>query len=347
MDFRSGDSRYLFISADPGDPRVYLIKRKLRELEKASTAPTPFHLLIQKRLSGAELASVEQVPDERVLFFNFSTANEVGEPETYVITAQLTGKSANLFLLDADRTIVGTIRETAGTGQRGGDTYHPPERKTPETRSVVAYDGVSPSEVLDRESFERAAAKRFQSLVASARGKLRREITKRTTLVKKLATISRGTEIRKVGNGLAIFFLRMRAGLAAKGPRSSSPITSTRVHPRSLSTSNQTKVRQKPPNDTSSGTRNRATRSERSTLAFRTWRKKLRGLKKTAPGSRKRWMRETKNRSRRSPVRVNRSRKRKRAKKSHFRARDRSSHPTVSRSLSERKRRTTTFSHSA
>ena len=186
VDFRSGDSRYLFISADPADPRVYLIRRKLRELEKTSTPPAPFHLLIQKHLSGAHLESVEQLPGERVLFFNFSSVNEVGKPEPYVITAQLTGKSANLFLLDPDRTILSTLRETAGIGQQVGDTYQPPERKTAGTESVVTSDGVSPSEVLDRESLARAAAKRFQSLVANARGKLRREITKRTTLVKKL-----------------------------------------------------------------------------------------------------------------------------------------------------------------
>ena len=187
VDFRPGNSSFLFMSADPGDPRVYLIKRKLRELEKASAGPTPFHLLLQKHLSGAELISVEQLPNERILFFTLRAANEVGEPVTYVITAQLTGKSANVLLLDAERKVIAAMRDTAGPGQQTGDVYQPPERRSSETQLVVSYDGAeNPSEALDRESLELAAAKRFQALVATARGRLRREIAKRTKLIKKL-----------------------------------------------------------------------------------------------------------------------------------------------------------------
>ena len=186
VDFRPGDSRFLFLSADPGQPRAYLIQRKLRELEKASTAPAPFHLLLQKRLSGAELVHVEQFPDERVLFFEFITSNEVDEPTTYKLAAQLTGRSANLFLLDSDRKIIATIRETSGTGQQVGDAYQPPERKRSEVTSVRNFDGASPSETLDRDNLDQADEKRFQTLVATARNKLRREITKRSTLVKRL-----------------------------------------------------------------------------------------------------------------------------------------------------------------
>ncbi|HKP68162.1 MAG TPA: NFACT family protein [Pyrinomonadaceae bacterium] len=186
IDFRSGDSRFLFISVEPGDPRSYLIRRKLRDVEKSSTSPSPFHLLLHKRLSGAELISIEQIPEERVLFYNFIAANEVDEPTPYTVATQLTGRSANLFLLDSDRTIIAAIRETSGLGQQTGDKYEPPERKRIDDALHRDFDGASPSEILDLESLERADAKRFQSLVANARNKIRREVTKRTTLVKKL-----------------------------------------------------------------------------------------------------------------------------------------------------------------
>ena len=186
IDFRSGDSRYLFISADPGEPRAYLIKRKLRELEKASMSPSPFHLLLHKHLSGAELTSVEHLANERVLLFTFDAANDVDGSATYTLAAQLTGRSANLFLLDANRAIIASIRETSGPGQQVSEVYQPPERRKFETPVSNSFDGAGPSEILDRESIARAEEKSFQSLAASARSRIRREINKRTTLVKKL-----------------------------------------------------------------------------------------------------------------------------------------------------------------
>ena len=51
IDFRLSDSRYLFISIEPADPRTYLIRRRLRDIEKGSVNPTPFVMLLKKRFS--------------------------------------------------------------------------------------------------------------------------------------------------------------------------------------------------------------------------------------------------------------------------------------------------------
>ena len=188
VDFRPGDSRFLFVSVEPGNPRIYLIQRKLRELERASFGPSPFHLLLQKRLSGAEFVSIEQLPKERVVLLTFHAQTEIGDPATYILAAQLTGRSANLFILDSDRAIVGSLRETNGPGQQVGEVYRPPERRTAKTTTASGPtpDEASVSEQLDRESLERVEAKRFENLAATARNKLRREIAKRRTLLGKL-----------------------------------------------------------------------------------------------------------------------------------------------------------------
>ncbi len=62
VDFRAGDGRYLLISAEPNRPRLHLVKRTVRELEKASVSPSHFALLLRKALGGARLDAV--VKDE-------------------------------------------------------------------------------------------------------------------------------------------------------------------------------------------------------------------------------------------------------------------------------------------
>src|ERR1044071_1998672 len=67
IDFRLLESRYLFIAAEPAAPRVYLIKRRLKDLERSSDHPSPFVLLLKKHLSGATLSTVEQIAGDRIL----------------------------------------------------------------------------------------------------------------------------------------------------------------------------------------------------------------------------------------------------------------------------------------
>ena len=55
IDFRLHDSQYLYINFEPSAPRIYLIKRRLRDLEKQSKNQTPFVLFLRKRLANAVL----------------------------------------------------------------------------------------------------------------------------------------------------------------------------------------------------------------------------------------------------------------------------------------------------
>ena len=128
IDLRLPDSRYLFISVEPNAPRIYLIERRLKELEKSSINQQSFHQLLKKRLSGGELIAVEKLPNERILKFSFTVTDEFGERVTPSLVVQLTGRSSNMFLLDGNGYIVGAIRETSGDGQQTAQTYSPPER---------------------------------------------------------------------------------------------------------------------------------------------------------------------------------------------------------------------------
>jgi len=190
IDFRSPDSRYLFISIEPGNPRIYLIKRKLRELEKTSGNPTPLSLALKKKLSGAVVSSIDQLDDERVLLLSFDGVDELEQTVDLTLAVQLTGASANLFLLNSQSSILDAARQTRGLGQQVGESYKPPARKNVGTtlprESHVISVGKGLSEQLDTEGQAKSATDDLQSLVNSARSKLKREIAKREKLIGKL-----------------------------------------------------------------------------------------------------------------------------------------------------------------
>ena len=188
IDFRLPDSHYLFISAEPAGPRAYLIRRRLRDLEKVSTNPTAFAMQLKKRLSGADVTAIEHITDERVLSFELTGTSELGEEYRAFVIAQLTGKSANLFLLDGSYRIVDSLRDTLGEGQQIGDIYAPPAgRSVAAPRTPVdlgEFDSVS--EALDAADLEKRAESDFRSIANSVLAKLTREIAKLEKLQNKM-----------------------------------------------------------------------------------------------------------------------------------------------------------------
>ncbi|HJR05725.1 MAG TPA: NFACT family protein [Pyrinomonadaceae bacterium] len=128
LDFRLSDGHYLFVSVDPAAPRLYTFARTVRELERQSLAPSNFVLTLRKRLSGARLLEIKKDADERVVRFAFASYDAVGDARDLTLVAQLTGRAANLLLLDASGRIVDTLRTPRGEGQEIADIYQPPPR---------------------------------------------------------------------------------------------------------------------------------------------------------------------------------------------------------------------------
>ena len=68
IDFRLPDHNYLFISIEPAQPQLYLIKRRARDLEKQSIALNSFTALLKKELSQQNLVSIKKETGERVVY---------------------------------------------------------------------------------------------------------------------------------------------------------------------------------------------------------------------------------------------------------------------------------------
>ncbi|HEX8190778.1 MAG TPA: NFACT family protein, partial [Pyrinomonadaceae bacterium] len=188
VDFRAGDGRYLLLSADPARPRLHLIGRTVRELERASLPPSPFALFLRKALGGATLRALTKDEGERVVRFRFSVPDAVGEEGEATLVAQLTGRSANLFLLDERGRVRIALRTTRGEGQNEGEVYAPPGsgrgaaprevgQKTKHGGPDIARGGAaSLSEALDRHYLQQEAERAFAARASASAARLRQQV---------------------------------------------------------------------------------------------------------------------------------------------------------------------------
>jgi predicted ribosome quality control (RQC) complex YloA/Tae2 family protein len=182
IDFRLPE--YLFVSLEPNSPRIYLFQRKIKELERKSINPSGFILLLRKKLSNATLQSLEKVANERILKFHFAVRNELGEIEKYTLVTQLTGRSANLILLDSNDFVIDSLRETEIATK-----YEIPHRETQPIRNDTPFpkgDFKTLSEALDVYYQQLEAERLFSQQAKSAQQKVKKEITKREKLIAKL-----------------------------------------------------------------------------------------------------------------------------------------------------------------
>ncbi|HEV2882489.1 MAG TPA: NFACT RNA binding domain-containing protein [Pyrinomonadaceae bacterium] len=213
FDFRLSDGRYLFISVDPAAPRLYAIARTVRELEKLSLAPSSFVQTMRKQLGGARLLGVKKDEGERVVRFSFASYDAVGDTHDWTLIAQLTGRAANLLLLDAAGRVVDALRTPRGEGQEIADIYQPPppppvninEGTTPARRAPFergAHDSLSDAADAYYRALEQTRA--FDARAAAHRTRLRSLVEKqkklRRNLEKDLDAHGDAAEHKRVGD---------------------------------------------------------------------------------------------------------------------------------------------------
>jgi predicted ribosome quality control (RQC) complex YloA/Tae2 family protein len=189
IDFRPGDGRYLFISVEPSRPGIYMIVRRVRDLEKKSLAQSPFVQVLRKHLSGAKLISLTKDEADRIVRFSFKAHDEVGSIYARNLVAQLTGKAANLLLLDERGFIIDTLRPPKGGGQETGEHYQPPPphiKSLPATAPLERGQSGTLSEEADNYYRQLEARRAFELRAANARARLRKEIAQREKLQRHL-----------------------------------------------------------------------------------------------------------------------------------------------------------------
>ena len=207
IDFGLRDGRYLFVSCDPASARLYLIKRRVKDLEKQSIPRSPFSQLLVSRLSGAVAINITRDKGERVVRLTFQADDETGTTELWTLIAQLTGRSANLFLLNKDGLITGAARSSNALGQSIGGMYQSPARQPSmqQKESLVSqghFESISAG--LDAHYQKLEEQKSFEVLAKNARSKIRKELQQRlklkANLEKDLASHGNPDEHKRIGD---------------------------------------------------------------------------------------------------------------------------------------------------
>lgn len=158
IDFGLRDAGYLFLSIEPAAPRIYLIERSSRQMEKQSIAPLQFVQAMRSNLGGGQLLSVTKDASDRIVRLSFSVEDELGETKSAALVAQITGRSANLFLLDGEGRITHALRSPKGAGQQIGEQYQPPVSQDPSDIPGRAEVRSEPERLIEQGSFSSLSA---------------------------------------------------------------------------------------------------------------------------------------------------------------------------------------------
>lgn len=101
-----GENLKLLIAVGTGNARVHLTKASFEN----PAEPPMFCMLMRKHLTGARIVSVSQLVNERVLFIELDTRDEMGFESRKKLVAELIGRSANLILVDHEGRITDCMR---------------------------------------------------------------------------------------------------------------------------------------------------------------------------------------------------------------------------------------------
>lgn len=171
---------YLFISVDPSSPRLYLINRRLKELEKQSIPLTSFAQTMRSKLGGAHLVEISKDPLDRIVRLTFRVDDSINGAIFRRLLIQLTGRTANLFLLDELNRIQAVLREKGQA--KLNEAYEPPPRPPKEARETRFVDPDSTSAQLDAYFTALDANKRFDARAKEIRARLTKSIRRQQTL---------------------------------------------------------------------------------------------------------------------------------------------------------------------
>jgi predicted ribosome quality control (RQC) complex YloA/Tae2 family protein len=209
IDFHSRDKSYLFISADPNQPGLYMMARRVNELEKQSTGLSPFAQALKSELSHTRIQSVKKDSDDRIVRFSFAGRDEVDQEVARTLVAQLTGRAANLFLLDYQDTILRALRPGRGEGQAVGQKYKSPAHSSAEVSQrqsePLKRGGFKTlSEAADAHYRRLAETRAFAGKVSTARTNLRKQTSQRQKLLRQLerdlSAQSAAAEHKRIGD---------------------------------------------------------------------------------------------------------------------------------------------------
>lgn len=173
---------FLAVSVEPSSPRFYLTRRRVKDLEKQSIQLSHFGQSMKSLLGGGRLLCIEKDRGERIVRLLFRVEDELGTNNYRRLVAQLTGRSANIFVLDELNRIVAALRSPKGRGQMPGDFYLPPPPTDLNPRDPLIDFRDSPSQAVEDYFAANDARQQFELLVSNVLGQTRKALSQKKKL---------------------------------------------------------------------------------------------------------------------------------------------------------------------
>lgn len=137
------ENKKLLISCTGGKARVHLTSQDYENPKE----PPMFCMLLRKHLTGAEILSIEQPNDDRILIFHLSNADVFGRGASFELVCEMLGRSPNVILCDESKHITDCLHRNEY--RNPGLIYRLPEKPAViPLKPVERIDG-SPSVYLD------------------------------------------------------------------------------------------------------------------------------------------------------------------------------------------------------
>lgn len=150
----------LLLSANPNYARIQLTQV---QYDNPSTPPN-FALMLRKYLEGAHLQSIEQVKNDRIVYFTFSHRDELGDLENIVLVAELMGRHSTILLLNQSNgkildavKHIGLSQNTYRTLLPGAKYIAPPQQEALDpftANNTQIFDRISTLPVLDGKALQ-------------------------------------------------------------------------------------------------------------------------------------------------------------------------------------------------
>lgn len=163
---------FLFVSVEPASPRMYLIWRRQRDLEKRSVPLGQFGQVLRAQLSGEPVTVVEKDPVDRIVRLGFGA---------HTLIAQLTGRTADIFLLNESNQIEAGLRYP-----RLGEVYNPPPVREIRVEENLPQQNGSPSETADAYYSSLEETREFDSRANAVRSKFLKSLRQKEKLKENL-----------------------------------------------------------------------------------------------------------------------------------------------------------------
>ena len=99
VNFRGfGENKNLLISASSSAPKIHFTNNSFSGCDKVF----PFGIILKSRLKSAKLVKVYQEGLDRILYLEFSSVDEIGQPQNFVLSVELFSRYSNVILYNKD-----------------------------------------------------------------------------------------------------------------------------------------------------------------------------------------------------------------------------------------------------